>query len=72
MLDNQTEGFLIPVAGSDLARRISAWFWQEFQGNCYNGRLDWNSSRVVQLRQLVSEIPVWSHSGSESQRTFMD
>lgn len=71
-LDNQAEGFLIPVAGSNAARQISAWFWKEFKGNCYDGRSDWSPFRVVQLRQLVSEIPIWSHSGAESRRTFLE
>jgi hypothetical protein len=68
------EGFLIPVGGAEAARRIYAWFWSTFKGNCY-GPIEWVEGRQLrELEVLVAQVPCWlTHpDGQDDERRFLE
>ena len=71
-LERSVEGFLVPVAGPDVAKEIYDWFWEKFSGNCYLGIEQWTPTLVGELRSIVGKIPFWTETDIETHRTFLE
>lgn len=68
-----TEGYLIPLGGSQIAERLSRFFKDEFKGYSFPPHAHWTADRKAKLSDLISEIPCWltSEKNDNDRRDFL-